>query len=524
MNPARRPSFRFRLALQTVLVAGIVVTGFGAGAWWYAKDQRARNHDLRIAQAARRLWGQLTPRHREEDFVQAVRATFARDEVPVAVTIVWHVEGQPAATITGPKNDGAQRAAFLRYLPQGPAVVTRAIENDGPPRQARALSPEIGQAGAQRRPQMPEIRRSDFFTLRTAAGDWRYGTFSNPHYTVFVGLAENDLHAAARRAAAWFAGMGTLALLLAGLGAWWASGRAIRPLARIVAISNRMDAGNLDERIPLHARDDREFGQLIHALNNMTARLRDSFAQSARFTADASHELRTPLAVMQTTLNEILRAPSSDDDTRERLGVVLHQVSHLKQITHRLLLLSQADAGALPVKPERYDLSQDLAGPLEDAKSLCAEAGLAFEQAIEPAVFVEADRALMQQVFQNLVSNAIKHNRPDGTVRVQLSGSENGVKFEISNTSAELNDEAKRRLFERFFRTDTARRSDGFGLGLNIARELSRACGAKLKLAQSPAGTTAFVVTFASLPAATAGVSGRRAGRLGRICGALNRW
>ena len=98
-----------------------------------------------------------------------------------------------------------------------------------------------------------------------------------------------------------------LALLIAGVGAWLASGRAIRPLERIASISNRMSAGSLDERIPLHVGDDREFAQLIGSWNNMTARLRDSFEQAARFTADASHELKTPLAVMQTTLNETLR-------------------------------------------------------------------------------------------------------------------------------------------------------------------------------------------------------------------------
>lgn len=496
MSADHRSSFRHRLTLQTLLVAGVAVAGFGAGAWWFALDQQARNHDLRIAQEARRLWTQLTPRHREDDFAQAVRTVFGEDGEGVAVVVISHTEDHPSITVTGPDSRELDRALFLRHLPSGPAVVTRSVDADSAPRQARAFATGMTEVGTPRRPVMPEIRTPDFFTVQGGGNDWRFGAFSNPHYTVFVGLSKDDLQAGARRTGLWFAGGGAVALLMAGLSAWWAAGRAIRPLDRIASIANRMSAGSLDERIPLHPHDDREFAQLIASLNHMTARLRDHFEQAARFTADASHELKTPLAVMQTTLNDTLRTESLDEATSDRIGVVLHQVSRLKQITQSLLLLSQADAGELPLKRERYDLSKDLEGLMEDAESLCGEAGLTFEKTIEPGVLVEADRALMFQVFQNLVSNAIKHNRAGGGVRVELRGGEAGAVFEIINSSAEMDGEARRRLFDRFYRAETSRRSEGFGLGLNIARELARANGATLELLQTPAGSTGFAVRF----------------------------
>ena len=492
-------SFRLRLALQTMLVAGIVVAGFGAGAWWFALEQQARNHDLRIAQEARRLWTQLTPRHREEDFAQAVQKIFGRSEDAVAVSVLWHTEGNPSTTLAGPVVNPANRDSFVKHLPQGPAVVTRPADSEGEQRQARALSPEIASVGIQRRPLMPEIRTPDFFTITDVSGEWRFGAFSNPHYTLFVGLSHTDLQGEARGIALWFAGGGVLALLIAGLGAWWSSGRAIRPLDRIVALADRMSAGSLGERIPLGSGDDREFTQLISALNNMTARLGLSFEQSARFTADASHELKTPLAVIQTTLNDILRSESLDEESHERLSVVLHQVSRLKHITHSLLLLSQADAGELPIHREPYDLSSDLEGLMEDAESLCETAGLSFEKHIQPGVFIKADRALMHQVFQNLVSNAVKHNQPNGSVHVELRDLETSVIFQITNTSAEIPTDVKQRLFDRFYRAETSRRGEGFGLGLNIAFELARANGAKLELQELGRGETRFTVTYEKL-------------------------
>lgn len=114
--------------------------------------------------------------------------------------------------------------------------------------------------------------------------------------------------------------------------------------------------------------------------------------------------------MLQSTLNETRRDAALNDPAKERTGIVLHQTSRLKHLTHRFLLLSRAEAGALPVKRERYDLSTDLEGLMEDAEALCQRAALTFEQQIEVGVFVEADGALMQLVFQILVSNAVKYN------------------------------------------------------------------------------------------------------------------
>jgi two-component system, OmpR family, heavy metal sensor histidine kinase CusS len=496
MKTRRTSSFRVRLALQTVLVAGVVVAAFGLGTWWFAREQQARNHDLRIAQEARRLWSQLTPRHREENFVQAVEASFGENTAGVAVTVMWHTEGHPSATAAGPAVDEVARPTFVFHLPKGDAVVTETPDAGDRLRPGRALVAGIGNAGAARRPLMPEIRNPDFFTLQMKAKKWRFGAFSNPHYTVFVGLSCDTLSTGARNTARWLAGGGVLALGIAGLGAWWASGRAIRPLDRIVSIADRMSAGSLDERIPLHDGDDREFAQLIDALNQMTARLERSFEQSARFTADASHELNTPLAVIQSTLNDVLRSESLDEETAERIGVSLHQVSRLKHITQSLLLLSQADAGELPIHRERYDLSNDLAVLMEDAESLCETAGLAFKKHIEPGVCVDADRALMHPVFQNLVSNAVKYSLPNGSVWVSLSRSAKSARFEIRNTSEEIPDEVKQRLFERFYRAEDSRHGEGFGLGLNIATELARANGAILELLPTERGMIGFAVSF----------------------------
>ena len=343
------------------------------------------------------------------------------------------------------------------------------------------------------------IREPTTFTARSGGIDWRFGAFSSPEYTIFVGLSLTDYYAEINRMAQWYVGAGVIGLAFAGLGAMWTSKRAMRPLERVVGTAQRLTASDLAERIPLQRDDNREFAQLIDVLNGMMQRLETSFQQAVRFTADASHELKTPLAIMLADLDDAVRHAKAGSSEHERFVSLFEEATRLKQITQSLLLLSQADAGRLPTHPEAYDLSTDLIRLIEDAEILCEQAGLTLEHHIAPGIEVNADRALLRQVFQNLLSNAIKYNRPAGRVTLQLSQQDTQVVFTVTNTGPAISAENQQRLFERFFRGDQAhnRKTDGFGLGLNIATELARANGADLRLVSSREDETVFEVRLA---------------------------
>jgi signal transduction histidine kinase len=131
----------------------------------------------------------------------------------------------------------------------------------------------------------------------------------------------------------------------------------MRPLERIIRTAEGLTAADLGQRVPANATDDREFAQLISVLNGMMERLHLSFEQAARFTADASHELKTPLTVMHGTTHALLRRSAPGSAEHEQLESLACELSRLKSITHSLLILSQADAGKLPLQRETFDLS-----------------------------------------------------------------------------------------------------------------------------------------------------------------------
>ena len=522
--PANTRSFRIRLALQTMVVAGTLVAGFGAAAWWYASQTLERSVDDRIIAPAQRVWNRIDPYTTDEQFKTIADLVFGtspeRSSTHAVLVVQEHAQGKTIfATPNAPKDLNVYFRSCFPTLEEigrvppnappggGPGPPGGRYREPPPPPRENEFDDLLGTPGFGRppppqgrdlpfRPQMPMVREPTTFTARSGGIDWRFGAFSSPSYTIFIGLSLTDFYAEINRMAWWYVGAGTLGLVLAGFGALWTSGQAMRPLERVVSTAQRLTASDLAERIPVQRDDNREFAQLIDVLNGMMQRLEGSFQQAVRFTADASHELKTPLAIMLADLDDAVRHAAPGSEEHERFVSLFAEASRLKQITQSLLLLSQADAGRLPTHPECYDLSLDLERLIEDGEILCEQAGLTLEHSIEPGITAYADRALLQQVFQNLLSNAIKYNRTQGRVSLQLSQQDTHVVFTVTNTGPAIPAENQQRLFERFFRGDKAhtRQTDGYGLGLNIATELARANGAELRLVTSQDGETVFEV------------------------------
>ncbi len=512
-------SFRLRLIMQTMIVACLLVGAFGAAAWWYVRGTLERSVDDRIIAPAQRMWSRIDPHTSNEEFESIADLVFGSADDTRAAFVLLVKEHQEGRTLFSTADAPAGLDDLLRA--HFPAEEEMHRNNQGaqpgPPPEARRPPPqgerrEFGdllglppdfQRGPPRReqgrgfrPQMPLVRDPLLFTVSTGGTDWRFGAFSSPEYTLFIGLSLTGYYAELRGMTQAFAAMTVLGLSLAGLGAWWTSKRAMRPLERVIDTARRLNASDLARRIPLQPDDDQEFAQLIDVLNGMMQRLDDGFQQAVRFTADASHELKTPLAVMLATLDDAVRHAAPGSPEQERFQSLFEEANRLKSITQSLLLLSQADAGRLPTHPETYDLSADLPRLIEDGEILCEQAGLTLEHHMAPGLRVHADRALLRQVFQNLLSNAIKYNRPDGRVKIELAAEDARAVFTISNTGPAIPAEHRQRLFDRFFRSDAAhnRETDGFGLGLNIATELARANDAQLRLVRSDEDDTVFEV------------------------------
>jgi signal transduction histidine kinase len=218
--------------------------------------------------------------------------------------------------------------------------------------------------------------------------------------------------------------------------------------------------------------------------NDTFARLERSFAQMRRFTADASHELRTPLTAIRSVGEVGLRAPRDEKAYRDIIGTMLEEVDRLRHLVEGLLTLSRADAGAVKLTPEPVDLAA-LAREVVHHLGVLAEEkhqSLAVE-AVQP-VQVWVDRLVLRQAVINVVDNAIKYSPAEAHIRVVVQEQLSSATLAVIDTGPGIAPQHRARIFDRFYRVDTARsrQRGGTGLGLSIARWAVEAHGGHIEL------------------------------------------
>ncbi|MBN1287622.1 MAG: HAMP domain-containing protein [Anaerolineae bacterium] len=272
-----------------------------------------------------------------------------------------------------------------------------------------------------------------------------------------------------------------------------------RPLYALTHAARGLTANRLGRQVEV--KGTAEMRELAEAFNQMSRSLAESEALRQRMTADIAHELRTPVSVLRGHIEAILDGVFPADT--EHLAVAYDQVIHLARLIEDLRLLTQAEAGSLPL--ELVEIAPDdlVAQAVERFAPLAIDAEIALTQEIAsglPAVYVDVDR--IQQVLGNLLSNALRHTPggPEGRVILRVAQHDHMVRFAVLNTGQGLRPEQARHVFERFWRAEDARERDsgGSGLGLAITKQLVALHGGQIWVESGP-GQTAFTFT---LPAA----------------------
>jgi signal transduction histidine kinase len=265
------------------------------------------------------------------------------------------------------------------------------------------------------------------------------------------------------------------------------------PLREMVGASEAMARGDFSRRVTATSHD--EVGTLARAFNQMAAELAETDRLRRDLVANVSHELRTPITALQAVLENIVDGVAEPD--AETLRTMLAQVERLGRLVQQLLDLSRLESGTLPL-----DLSAFAVGPmLEHAirESRLAAVGVDFDVEIVPRDFeLEADAERLHQVVANLVENAVRHSPPNGRVRVRATALDNGAQFEVIDDGPGIPAGDATKVFERFYRADSARssRDGGAGLGLSIARWIVELHGGAIRVAGNEPHGCRMVVTI----------------------------
>lgn len=480
MNPS---SFRLKIALWSGGLTGLLLIASGIALWQVSYRFNLNLLDREIRNLGQANLDRVMGGDHWQRLDEALKFIGGEQASMRYALSVKNYDRVVYRSPTWPKSVAPDAlAASDRYDVPGGALTPGPLP--APPRRAEQISP--------RNPALPR-RVARFETVRADGTSWRLGVMGNPYVTLVVAADIDEFNSRMRELRNLFAGALPIVLLLAAGGAWLVAGRALRPVTALTATAERVTAPGLDRRIPAMPHD-REFNRLITVFNAMLDRLEKSFRQATRFSADASHELKTPLTRLQMELEQALQASATDSAQQPVYGSLLEEVHRLKAIVHKLLLLSQADAGRLQLQLAPVDLSSILRDIVEDCEAQAV--AIAVKAQIAPDVTVNGDRDLLEQALQNLASNAMKYTPRDGSVRIELMRRGGGATVTVENTGPQIPPSERERLFERFYRGDPSRsgRTGGAGLGLSLARELIRAHGGDLVFDASEPALNRFVV------------------------------
>jgi heavy metal sensor kinase len=272
-------------------------------------------------------------------------------------------------------------------------------------------------------------------------------------------------------------------LALAGGGGFFMASRALKPIERIRQTAQEIGESDLSRRVEVGSED--ELGRLALTLNQMIARLEAAFSRQRQFTADASHELRTPLAVVQAESTLAMRKERTPDDYRKSLELISQEAEYMSAIVGKLLYLARIDAGKDHLNFERINLKELLTELSSDIEVLAREKSIEFNLAPLEDLSVEGDRVKLEQLFLNLLENAIMYTPSGGTVSASIVREGKTAVISIKDTGIGISKEHLPHLFERFYRVDKARsrtEGGGAGLGLAICKHIAEVHGGRIEV------------------------------------------
>ena len=279
--------------------------------------------------------------------------------------------------------------------------------------------------------------------------------------------------------------------ILSGILAYFVSGRALKPLRSFASQVEKVQLNNLaDMRIDEDVLP--EFRQLSRSFNQMLERLNNAFAAQRQFTGNAAHELRTPLALMQARIELFAdEHPAMLPETAEFLTLLREQTERLTQMTKTLLEMSALQS--VP-RNDRIQLAPMMEEILTDLAPLAEKSGITL--ACDGDGAMTGSDGLIYRLLFNLTENAIKYNRPGGTVRLTVQEEAARLVIRVSDTGCGIPEPYRESIFQPFFRVDKSRSREygGVGLGLSLVWAIAELHGGSVCVEDSSeAGTTIAV-------------------------------
>ena len=280
----------------------------------------------------------------------------------------------------------------------------------------------------------------------------------------------------------------TIIILLSSVCTYFLTKKTLTPLQKLTSEVSQIQAQNLSTQLAVPNSKD-EIAQLTSSFNEMLARLDNAFSTQKQFSANAAHELRTPLAVLQTNL-EVFEKKQEPEmvEYRQLFTMIKEQTARLSQLVGTLL--DMTNLKSVP-RTDQVTLEELVDEVFCDLDPVAEKAGISihFNNSAnqDSHTDVTGSYVLLYRAVYNLVENAIKYNRPNGSVTVSVKEKNSQVMILVKDTGIDISPENQKKIFDPFFRVDKSRSRamGGAGLGLALVDSIAREHGGSVKVLES---------------------------------------
>ncbi|MEK3915708.1 HAMP domain-containing sensor histidine kinase [Paenibacillus sp. FSL H7-0331] len=284
-----------------------------------------------------------------------------------------------------------------------------------------------------------------------------------------------------------------IVLLIGSLLILVASRYIVSPIKKLTLATNRLARGNFNVNVNIKRSD--EIGLLAEGFNHMAGELKQLEQMRQDFVSNVSHEIQSPLTSIRGFSKALRQSALQEDERHRYLEIIERESEHLSRLSENLLKLASLESEHHPFHPTTYDLDEQLRRVVVFFEPQWSEKELGLDLNL-PRVKISADADQLNQVWTNLIGNAIKFTPHQGTIQIKLAAKTDRVVISIQDSGIGIKKEEQERIFERFYKTDHARQrgSGGSGLGLAIVRKIIERHHGSISVASEPGEGTLFTV------------------------------